>query len=157
MPKRFPLSIFLAVVTLAAAACNGGDTTEETTLPTTLATTTTVVETTTSAAETTTTTSAPTSTSTTTTTIGDVTVLIAVSYADGEVDGPKQSEVAKGSLVQLLVTSDVEDEVSLEGYDIKADVGPDTAALLQFVADTTGTFDLELYGEEVILLEIEVV
>jgi ABC-type glycerol-3-phosphate transport system substrate-binding protein len=153
MPKRFPISIFLAAVTLAAAACSGGDSSEVTTLPTTPATTTTVVETTTSTAETTTTTMTATST---TTTIGDVTVVIAVSYADGEVDGPEQSEVAQGSLVQILVTSDVKDEVRLEGYDIKADVAPDTAALLEFVADTTGTFDLELYDEEVILLEIEV-
>jgi hypothetical protein len=147
--------MFLAVVTLTAAACSGGDTTEDTTIPTTVATTTTTEVTTTTAAETTTTTTAAT-TSTTTTTVGGVPITIAVSYADGEVDGPDQSEVAKGSLVQILVTSDVEDEVSLEGYDIEADVGPDTAALLEFVADTTGTFDLELYDEEVILLEIEV-
>ena len=156
MPKRFPLSIFLAAVTLAAAACSSGDSTEETTLSTTPATTTTVVETTTSAAETTTTTVAATTTTTTTTTADGVTVAIAVSYADGEVGGPEQSEVAEGSLVQILVTSDVEDQVSLEGYDIEADVGPDTAAVLEFVADTIGTFDLELHDEEVVLLELEV-
>ncbi len=153
MPKRFRLPLFLAVTLLAATACSSSEPAAETTLPaTTLAATTTAV-TTTSVADTTTTT--PT-TATTTTTVGEVQALFSVSYADGAVEGPAHPQVAVGTLVQLLVTSDVVDEVHLLGYDIKGDVGPDTAALLEFVADTTGSFDLELTDEEVTLLEIEV-
>jgi len=151
MPTRLPFLAFLAFAVLTLTACSGAEPAAETTLP---PTTTSDAGTTTSTVAGTTSTTAP--PPTTTTTVGAVPVTISVSYVNGDVEGPTRPEVAVGTLVQLLVTSDLVDKVHLHGYDIKADVGPDTAALLEFVADTPGIFEVELEDEGFTLLEIEV-
>lgn len=153
MPKR---SLLLLAAALALAACSGGDAAPDTT---TLPTSTLTAPTTSVGSEDTTTSAPPTTsttTTTTTTTVAAVPVTIDVAYADGDVEGPTRPEVAVGTIVRLLVTSDIEDEVHLHGYNITADVAPDTAALIEFLADTPGIYEVELEGEGVLLVEIEV-
>jgi heme/copper-type cytochrome/quinol oxidase subunit 2 len=79
-----------------------------------------------------------------------------IAYADGAVNGPTRPEVAVGTRVTLLVTSDVDDDVYLHGYNVKAAVGLDTAAVIEFLADEPGTYELELLDADVSLLEIAV-
>jgi cytoskeletal protein RodZ len=153
------LALLVATVVLLAA-CNGDDTTEPTTAPTTTAApavTEATTPPTTAGAETTTTASPTTTTTTTTTTTeppGPLTIEITV--ADGVVTGPGRAEVAIGRRVNILVTADVDDEVHLHGYDVKADVGPSKAALIEFDADIPGIFEVELEDAGLLLAELEV-
>ena len=132
----------LTLLLVLLAACSGTDTdstsTEApTTAPTTAVESTTTVASTTTAAPTTTT-SAPTTTTTT--------VPGPVQLAFDTRDGVAFLEVEKGEDVELTVTSDASDEVHLHGYDIKADVTPSQAAVIVFMADTPGVFEIELEG-----------
>ncbi len=102
----------------------------------------------------TTTTSTTTTTAPTTTEAGTSSVEIIV--AGGVVDGPGTLEVDLGTAVVIVVTADVTDEVHLHGYDVFADVGPSSAAVIEFVADVPGRFEMELEDSRTLLLEIEV-
>jgi hypothetical protein len=143
------------LVVLVLAAC-GGDgaapvTTAAAPAPTTTAgpTSTEAPTTTTPPVSITTTTVAP-----TTTTPGPATYVFTV--VTGSVEGPEQIEAAVGEEIVIVVSADVTDEVHLHGYDVFADVAPDTPARLEVVADIPGIFEMELEGARLVLSELEV-
>ncbi|MFQ5555239.1 MAG: hypothetical protein ACE5GC_07720 [Acidimicrobiia bacterium] len=172
-PQRL-IAISFALV-LLAAACSDDSDAAPTTAPTTQApgtteaatttvspstseattttppTTVTILTTTTTSTTTTSTTQAPT---TTTTAAGPLSIEIAV--AEGTISGPGSIEIDLGTRVIVIVTADVADEVHLHGYNVFADVGPSSAAVIEFEAGIPGIFELELEDAGTFLLEIEV-
>ena len=82
---------------------------------------------------------------------------ITVAFAGGAVaGGPAEVTVSSGERVHLEVTSDVEEEVHVHGFDLKQPVGPGVAAVFDFVADLPGIWEVELEGSGVPLLRLEV-
>lgn len=122
----------LALVGLAAC---GGDEASSTTSTTVAPTSTTIPGSSTTIDGSTTTTS---TTSTTTTTLGPVELFVDAA------DGTTFLDATVGDMVRLVVTADTTDEVHLHGYDLLADVTPDTEAVIEFVADQAGVFEIEL-------------
>lgn len=140
----------VAATLLVVAACNGGSGgTTATPAPTTQPpTTTSSPQATTAPAETAT-------TSTTTTTVVPDFDLIEVDLtAPG--DDPGRVPMELGHTVRLVITADTTDEVHLHGYDIKASVAPGSPAVLDFVADIPGIFDVELEGTGQEIMQLQV-
>ncbi|MEE9184358.1 MAG: hypothetical protein V3U39_07740 [Acidimicrobiia bacterium] len=142
----------VAATLLVVAACNGGSggTTADPALTTRAPTTTSRPQATTVPADT-----ATTSTTTTTTTTVPGFDLIEVDLtAPG--DDPGRVPVELGHTVRLVITADTTDEVHLHGYDIKASVAPGSPAVLDFVADIPGIFDVELEGTGQEIMQLQV-
>ena len=73
------------------------------------------------------------------------TVELAVTIRGGEpVDGIVRAEAHKGEPVLVVVRSDVTDHVHVHGYDLMADVAPGKPARIDFDANLTGRFEIEL-------------
>lgn len=83
--------------------------------------------------------------------------VIEVTYRDGAVRGPTSFTVTQGERVRLLVHADVSDEVHFHGYDLSADVTPQEAARIDFVANAAGVYEVELEGAGEPLIELEIV
>lgn len=82
---------------------------------------------------------------------------IEVSIAKGRISGATgRVQVARGSSVSLVVTSDVADEVHLHGYDIEKELVPGRPTTLQFIASLTGVFEVELHKANVVLVHLQV-
>lgn len=145
----------LVLILLVLTAC-GGDGAATTTPAATPAPTTTAASSTTIRTPTTTSTAAPATTATLapTTTMGPMTFEFTV--AGGSVDGPDKIEATVGEEIVIVVSADVTDEVHLHGYDVFADVTPDTPARLEVVTDIPGIFEMELEGARLVLAELEV-
>jgi FtsP/CotA-like multicopper oxidase with cupredoxin domain len=83
-----------------------------------------------------------------------------ISVKGGVIAGDVKSiEVAKGNTVRIVVTSDVDDEIHLHGYDIEKEAGPGKPARFKFKADVEGAFELESHvaedaGEEPLLARL---
>jgi hypothetical protein len=72
---------------------------------------------------------------------------LVVTIRGGEpVDGIVRAEAKKGDRVVVIVRSDVADEVHVHGYDLMADVAPGKPVRIEFTADLTGRFEIELEG-----------
>jgi hypothetical protein len=72
-----------------------------------------------------------------------------INVKGGVIDGDVKSiEVAKGDTVRIVVTSDVEDEIHLHGYDIEKEAGPGKPARFKFKATLEGAFELESHAAE---------
>jgi len=82
---------------------------------------------------------------------------IVVSVKDGKVS-PKAHRVklAEGSQVQLLVSSDVDDEVHVHGYDIEKEVAAGQSVTIDFTANQTGVFEVETHESDLLLLQLQV-
>lgn len=93
---------------------------------------------------------------TTTTTQPDGVVDIVVDVYEGQVDAEDRIAVRVGDEVTLTVTSDVSDHVHVHGYDIFGDVAPGAPAVLEFVADIPGIFEVELEDARLELFELVV-
>ena len=52
--------------------------------------------------------------------------------------------MTQGDRVRIIVHADVSDEVHFHGYDLSADVTPETPARIDFVADAAGVYEVEL-------------
>ena len=63
-------------------------------------------------------------------------------------DDVKSIEVAKGDTVRIVVSSDVDDEIHLHGYDIEKEAAPGKPARFEFKADVEGAFELESHAAE---------
>lgn len=75
----------------------------------------------------------------------DADVTIEVEYAAGEVVVvDARPSVPLGSTVELVLTSDVDEELHLHGYDISVDVVAGETNRVRFVADIPGVFEAEL-------------
>lgn len=61
-----------------------------------------------------------------------------------------------GDTVEIIVTSDVAEEVHLHGYDIVADLEPGSATTMRFVADIPGIFEVEMENSGALIFELEV-
>ena len=147
--------IFLLVAALIAGACTAtADSSTTTTAP---ATTNTSPTTTTPAVTGTTGTTATTTVAdSTTTTTGPVVTVIDIVLVDGTVDRVERFDVPLDSAVRVTVTGDVADEIHLHGYDLHADVTPQTQAVLEFDAAIPGVFEIELEGSGVLIGELRV-
>lgn len=72
-----------------------------------------------------------------------------ISLEGGVIAGDVKSiEVAKGDTVRIVVSSDVEDEIHLHGYDIERRAAPGKPARFKFKADVEGAFELESHAAE---------
>jgi len=135
-------------LSLGLAGCAGGATTGV------AASTTSAAPSATSPAPTTSPTTSPAPTSATPSAQGQV---VEISVAGGSVTGPKgRVRVDRGSTVTLRVTSDVADEVHLHGYDKSVDVEKGGTATLTFTAGVAGVFEVELEGERLQLVQLQV-
>jgi hypothetical protein len=81
---------------------------------------------------------------------------IVVDVEDGVVTGEERVVVDRGTEIELTVTSNRADEVHVHGYDYKADVDAATPAVIVFVADLPGIYEIELEDSHLVLLELEV-
>jgi heme/copper-type cytochrome/quinol oxidase subunit 2 len=115
---------------------------------------------TTTVASTTTTTSAePTSTGepTTTTTAGFSGTLIEAKVTGDQVDtASRRVRVSRGEKVRIQVEADHAEEVHVHGYDLKKDVAPGKPAVIEFTADASGVFEVELEQAKLPLFELQV-
>jgi uncharacterized lipoprotein YajG len=91
------------------------------------------------------------------TSAGEKPTEIVVSVKDGKVS-PKahRVKVAEGSQVQLLVSSDVDDEVHVHGYEIEKEVAAGQSVTIEFTANQTGVFEVESHESDLLLLQLQV-
>ena len=83
-----------------------------------------------------------------------VTIWIAVaSDAAPEV---RHYSVEQGRKVEIVVTSELADEVHVHGYDLMADVAPGAPVTIAFTATAPGLFEIELEGHHLPIAELEV-
>ena len=83
--------------------------------------------------------------------------LVRVTVRGGEVVGGAQRvKVKKGSVVRLLVTSDVADEVHLHTYDESVDVAAGSTAALTFTAAIAGVIEVELEEAGLTLVRLQI-
>jgi hypothetical protein len=111
---------------------------------------------TTTAAQTTTaaTTTAP---EVTTTAPAEPTVVrITVSVPADKAPTVKHFTIQQGRQVELVVRSQLADEVHLHGYDLHADVAPGKPATIRFKATAPGLFEAELESRSLPIVELEV-
>lgn len=81
-------------------------------------------------------------------------VVVDITLKDGQTtpSGDK-IDVAQGQTVVLNVTSDHEDAIHVHGgYDIELEVQPDVPATEEFVADRTGSVEIESHHPEKIIV-----
>ena len=145
----------ILVIALSFAACTGAAETSPTTTAartTTSETTATTVPEVTDPVETATT---STSEPTTTTEPGPVVTAIDIVLVGGVVERVERFDVPLDGAVRVSVTADVSDEIHLHGYDLHADVSPDTGAVLEFEATIPGVFEMELEGSGVLIGELQ--
>ena len=139
---RRTLSLLAAALLLAASGCASGDDD-----PSTEPTPNSSMSRSTPAAS-----SAPTETEET-----EKAVEITVAVSDGKVTPkPHRVDVPLGSQVQLQVTSDVDDELHVHGFDIEEPLEAGRTTMLEFTADQQGVFEVETHETELELLQLEV-
>jgi hypothetical protein len=142
MKLKYILALpFLLVACGARTSAESAPTTRPPVTTTTVQTTTTGIATTTTA-EATTTTSAPAN-------------LIRVE-GGVKVEGPDTISVTQGEVVRIQVVADVVDEVHVHGYDLFFETIPGEPVVVEFAADATGIFEVELEGGNLGLVDIEV-
>ena len=140
----------LASLALLLAACATGPET------TTLGTTTTQPEITSTTAQTATT-GQPTTASTTAAVTTTTAAQNLIRVEDGvKVEGPGTISVAQGEMVVFQVVADVADEVHVHGYDLLFETVPGEPIVVEFMADATGIFEVELEESHLDLVNIEV-
>ncbi len=101
--------------------------------------------------------SAPTVTSGPTGEPTDDAVEVPLEVREGRVFPPTHRvKVAAGQTVRLLVISDTDDEVHVHGYDRKVEVRPGIEAVVEFLADQSGVFEVELEEAGLQLVQLEV-
>ena len=128
--RKASLALVAATLLLAGCGGSGGSSSDETT------------------------TAAQVSTISATTTASQV---IPIAVKDGKpIGGITRVSVAKGTHVDLVVHSDVADEVHLHGYDLHEDVKAGGVAQIVFDAKITGVFEAELESRRLQILELTV-
>ncbi|MGH8926965.1 MAG: hypothetical protein ACRDWH_01340 [Acidimicrobiia bacterium] len=144
-------SLLAVVVALAVAACaDSAATTTTTSLPITTASasTTTTVETTSTTSST---------AGTTTTTIDDNVEVPRIKVEDGvKTEGLDTLSVRVGETIRFEVEADVADEVHVHGFDLHFDTVPGEEIVVEFLAEATGIFEVELESAGLHILDIEV-
>lgn len=83
--------------------------------------------------------------------------MIAIQIEHGKpVGGIRRVEAKNGQLIELVVNSDVADEVHLHGYDRHQDVEAGGTARIRFKANIPGVFEAELENRKLQILELTV-
>jgi hypothetical protein len=67
---------------------------------------------------------------------------------------PSSPEASQGGHVEVIVASDVDDEVHIHGYDIMLDVSLQEPAKVRFTADIPGIFEVELEQSTTFLFDL---
>ena len=84
-------------------------------------------------------------------------VEITVAVSDGKVTPkPHRVDVPLGSQVRLQVTSDVDDELHVHGFDIEEPLEAGRTTMIELTADQQGVFEVETHETELELLQLEV-
>jgi heme/copper-type cytochrome/quinol oxidase subunit 2 len=82
---------------------------------------------------------------------------IVVEVTNGKVSpATHRVKVSQGTAIRLRVTSDKADEVHVHGYDIKKDLLAGQQGTLDFTADQSGLFEVELEEAALQLVQLEV-
>jgi hypothetical protein len=93
----------------------------------------------------------------TTTRSGPTSTVIPIVVKGGKpVGGITRTSVPKGQTVDLVVQSDVADEVHVHGYDLHKDVEAGGEVQIFFKAEITGVFEAELENRKLQILELTV-
>lgn len=142
MKLRYALALLVAACGLETSATTQSAPTRQADVTTTTVQTTTTNVATTTIARATTTTIAPAN-------------LIRVE-GGVKVEGPETISVTQGEVVRFQVVADVADEVHVHGYDLFFESTPGEPVLVEFNADATGIFGVELEGGHLGLVSIEV-
>jgi maltose-binding protein MalE len=142
------IAVLAAIVVVAIAAlviAKGGD--DKTTSTTTSTPSTTASSTDTTATTTSTTTAKP---------AGPPVFRVTVSGGK-PAGGIKKIKVNKGDQINLVVKSDVADEIHIHGYDLMKDVEAGGSVRFKFKATIDGSFEIELEGakEQIAALTVE--
>ena len=89
--------------------------------------------------------------------IADAVQTIMVEVVGGApVEGVRRVEVDLGSVVAMMVTSDIAEEVHVHGYDILRAVSEGNPAHFAFTASIPGVFEVEFEGSGRLLLQLEI-
>lgn len=87
----------------------------------------------------------------------DDVVEVSVSVRDGKVRPPaRRVRVEEGSRVRIVVTSDVDDQVHVHGYDAEGDLEAGRSTTVELVADQAGVFEVETHEGGLALVQLEV-
>ena len=68
----------------------------------------------------------------------------------------RRFSVTQGRQVELVVTSEIADEVHVHGYDLMGDVAPGQPVTIAFKATAPGRFEIELEAHKLPIAELEV-
>lgn len=72
-----------------------------------------------------------------------------IDISDGNVAGVEDvTEISQGAQVTITVVPDVEGEAHLHGYEILEEATPEAPAVLEFVADEPGRFELAFHSHD---------
>lgn len=135
MPRR-TVYLVVAVVLLLAAGCASGDGTGSGTTPTGDVSASSLASTSDQAQK---------------------VVEVGVSVHDGKVSPkPRRVAVPLGSQVRMQITSDVDDEVHVHGYDVEETLEAGRTTTVELQADQPGLFEVETHESELELLQLEV-
>jgi plastocyanin len=81
--------------------------------------------------------------------------VVNVEITDGRVSTDEDRvELAPGSTVRLVVTSDVDDELHVHGVDETAAIVAGEPTTLEFTLDEPGLFEVETHGSDLLLLQL---
>jgi len=84
-------------------------------------------------------------------------VTVTVSITDGKVTPkPSRVKVPLGSSVELQITSDVDDEVHVHGFDVEKPLDAGVTTTVELLADEAGLYEVETPETELELLQLEV-
>lgn len=93
---------------------------------------------------------------TTTTTTASVSDASRIEISEGRVEGPDVVRVELGETVEVVVSSDVDDEIHVHGYDLFFELRAGVPNQLTFTADVSGIFEVETHDTHVHLFDLEV-
>ncbi len=80
-----------------------------------------------------------------------------IEFRDGTVVTDEgRIKASLGDEIELLITSDVADEVHVHGYDVFGELVPGQQVAVRFVADIPGIFEVELESSHRLLVELQV-
>lgn len=84
-------------------------------------------------------------------------VTVTVAVRDGKVvPAPHRVDVPLGSQIKLQVTSDVDDEVHVHGFDVEQPLDAGRTTTIELTADQPGLYEVETHESELQLLQLEV-
>lgn len=72
------------------------------------------------------------------------------------VGGPETFKVNSGDVVQLTITSDVDDQVHVHGPNVEADLPAGEATDVEFRTGAAGSYEIELHGSGALVGTLEV-